>query len=142
MSEMSESTAPPTRVRRCHGSCGLPLPPATGAAYTVIGPDGTLREFCDGDCLGTYYLGASRAEDVRARLALAGLVRGLEAAARAGPVDVVLTHLIGQPWACELSADGGPDGEPGRARVTGEGAGQTIAEAITRALAAVRTERP
>jgi hypothetical protein len=92
MSETSETTPAP---RRCHGYCGLPIPAEKGTTYTVIGPDGTLREFCDGDCLGTYYLGASREGEAQARLA--GLVHALQEAARAGPVDVVITRLMGGP---------------------------------------------
>jgi hypothetical protein len=37
---MSETTPAP---RRCHGSCGLPIPAEKGTTYQVIGPDGTLR---------------------------------------------------------------------------------------------------
>jgi hypothetical protein len=128
MSQMSETTP-----RRCHGYCGLPIPAEKGTTYTVIGPDGTLREFCDGDCLGTYYLGASREGEAQARLAR--LVRALEGAARTGPVDVVITRLMGGPWTCELSAgaESGPDG--GHSGVAAAGTGETLAAAIAAALA-------
>ena len=103
---MSETAA----GRRCHGYCGAPIPADKRNTYQVIGPDGTLREFCDGDCLGTYSLGASRQGEAQARLA--GLVRALEGTARTGPFAVVITRLSGGPWICELSggAEPGPDG--------------------------------
>ena len=111
----------------------LPIPAGKGTTYTVIGPDGTLREFCDGDCLGTYCLGASREGEALGRLA--GVVRALEGVVRAGPFDVVITHLIGGPWTCELSggAEPGPDG--GHSGVAAEGTGETLGAAIAAALA-------
>ena len=81
MSETTETTREPAPGRRCAGSCGLPIPADTHTTYTVIGPDGTLREFCDGDCLGTSSLGASREGAAPARLA--AVVRALEG--RRGP---------------------------------------------------------
>jgi hypothetical protein len=129
MSETSEAAAP---GRRCAGYCGLPIPAEKGTTYTVIGPDGTLREFCDGDCLGTYYLEASR--EGAAQIRLAAVVRALEEATRTGPFDVVIARLIGGPWTCELSggAEPGPDG--GHAGVAAEGTGETLEAAIATAL--------
>jgi hypothetical protein len=130
MSETSEAAVP---GRRCAGYCALPIPADTGTTYTVIGPDGTLREFCDGDCLGTYYLGASRQGEAQSRLA--ALVRALEEVVRSAPVDVVITRLIGGPWTCELSAgaESGPDG--GHPGVVTEGTGKTLEAALAAALA-------
>jgi hypothetical protein len=92
-----------------------------------------LREFCDGDCLGTYYLTASREGEAQARLA--ALVRALEGATRTGPFDVVITRSGGGPWTCELSggAEPGPDG--GHSGVAAEGTGETLDAAIAAALA-------
>jgi hypothetical protein len=125
VSETSEAPAP----RRCHGSCGLPIPPEKGTTYQVIGPDGTLREFCDGDCLGTYYLKASREGERHARLAL--VVRTLEDGARSRGLDVVLTCLGGGPWTCEVSNPAGPGVARRRSL---EGTGQTIEAAVSSAL--------
>ena len=105
-------------------------------------PSAALREFYDGDCLGTYSLGASREGDEQVRLAT--VVWALEAAARAGPFDVVLVRLVGGPWTCEISPSdephpGGsrqqaaPDG--GRSGLAVEGIGETIEAAIAGALA-------
>jgi hypothetical protein len=69
-----------TPRRRCSGYCGLPIPAGKLNTYQVIEPSGRLREFCDGDCLGTYYLEASREADAQARLA--GLVAEVERVAR------------------------------------------------------------
>jgi hypothetical protein len=134
MRETTETSDAAVPGRRCHGYCGLPIPADNGTTYTVIGPDGTLREFCDGDCLGTYYLEASREGEGQAHLA--GLVRVLEGAARAGPFDVVITRLSGGPWMCELSTISESGGGLGRALVAGEGTGETLREAITEALTA------
>ena len=127
MSETSE-TAP--AGRRCHGSCGLPIPPGKLSTYTVIAPDGTLRQFCDGDCLGTYYLTASREGEAQARLA--AVVRAFEGATRAGPFDVVLTRSGGGPWTCKISTVDAPGGGRGRALVAGAGTEETLREAIAR----------
>jgi hypothetical protein len=131
---MSETVA----RRRCHGYCGLPIPAGKLNTYQVIGPDGTVREFCDGDCLGTYYLEASR--DGAAQARLAALVGALERAARVGDqgsprerVDVVLARLSGGPWVCEISS--GAELEPARQQASvREGSGETIEAAITGAL--------
>jgi hypothetical protein len=120
--------------RRCHGYCGVPIPADKLNTYQVIGPDGTLREICDGDCLGPYYLGASREGAAQARLA--AVVRALEEATRAGPFDVVITRLGGGPWTCEISTIGEPGGGLGRALVAGEGTEETLREAIAEALTA------
>jgi hypothetical protein len=130
MSETSEAAAP---GRRCAGYCGLPIPAEKGTTYTVIAPDGTLREFCDGDCLGTSYLTASRAGEARGRLA--AVVRALEEATRAGPFDVVIARLSGGPWTCELSAGADPGPGGGHCRVVAEGTGETLEAAIATALA-------
>jgi hypothetical protein len=129
---MSETTEAPAPGRRGAGSCGLPIPADKGTTYTVIAPDGTLREFCDGDCLGTSYLGASREGEAQARLA--ALVRALEGATRAGPFDVVITRLRGGPWTCELSAGADPGPGGGHSGVVAEGTGETLEAAIATAL--------
>jgi hypothetical protein len=98
----------------------------------VIGPDGTLREFCDGDCLGRYYLEASREGAAQARLA--AVVRALEEAARSGPFDVVIARLSGGPWTCEISATGEPGPDGGRTGGAAEGTGETLEAAIAAAL--------
>jgi hypothetical protein len=134
MSETTETTKEPAPGRRCAGSCGLPIPADTHTTSTVIAPDGTLREGCDGDCLGTSSLGASREGAAPARLA--AVVRALEGATRAGPFDVVITRLSGGPWTCELSTIGEPGGGLGRALVAGEGTEETLREAIAQALTA------
>jgi hypothetical protein len=60
-----------TTQRRCHGYCGLPIPPDKPTTYTVIEPSGRLLEFCDSDCLQAYYQQAQEAaEDRIVRLGL------------------------------------------------------------------------
>ena len=75
---MSETTEAPPPGRRCHGSCGVPIPADNGTTSMVIGPDGVLRECCDGDGLGASWEG-----EVQARLA--GLLARLRAQ---GPIRV------------------------------------------------------
>ena len=58
---MSETTT----QRRCHGYCGLPIPPDKPTTYTVIEPSGRLLEFCDSDCLQAYYQQAQEAAEDR-----------------------------------------------------------------------------
>jgi hypothetical protein len=123
---MSETIGPSAPGRRCHGHCGLPIPADETNTYQVIGPDGTLREVCDGDCLGTHYLRASREGEAQARLAT--VVRTLEEGARSRRLDVVLTSLAGASWTCEISNSTRP-----RGRVL-EGTAETIEAAISTAL--------
>jgi hypothetical protein len=103
-------------VPRLLGCCGQPVPAEKGTTSTAIGPDGTLRECCDGDGLGTSSLTASREGEAQVRLA--GLGLALEGAARVGRVDVVITRSGG--------------GRPG---VAAAGTWETLAAAIAAALA-------
>jgi hypothetical protein len=80
---VSETAEAPAPERRGLGSCGVSIPADNGTTSTVIGPDGALRECCDGDGLGASSLGASREGEVQARLA--GLLARLRAQ---GPIRV------------------------------------------------------
>ena len=62
---MSETAEAPAPERRGLGSCGVPIPADNGTTSTVIGPDGALRECCDGDGLGGVLPGGVAGGEVR-----------------------------------------------------------------------------